>query len=67
MMTDTQDLQAQHDDLRSRHYAMMNTNYKQIEECMALLREFVTPPLSFAAKKATIEKTRLLLEGWEGV
>lgn len=35
------------------------------ETLRSMLREFVTPPLSYGKKKELVERTRLLIEGWE--
>lgn len=31
----------------------------------AMLREWITPPLAYRGKKDLLERTRLLIEGWE--
>ncbi len=76
-MSDLQDLQARYDALEYDYWLLrVGTGELEAErdgaiegrnEYRALLREFVTPPLSYGKKQDALARARVLLEGWAEV
>lgn len=64
-MTDLQDYRARMQDENQEHDVALRKMKDENEAMKAMLREWAEPPHAYGKKRELLDRTLLLVEGWE--